>query len=846
MAQYFQVATGSKKITELDIVNALSSSGTGSMEFTILPIVMGGSLNANKKLIDGNTKQITVQSFISSSVLNVNNTFTATNTFTAEQNIITTSGKKVTRLTGDGITIFTGSALGSATDGFKVDSIGGGVKLYSYDKSGSPQFRTFLTVGTDNGDVTLTKNVLATGNLNVAGDLGIGGDLNINENLVVGGTITAQSYNTEFISQSIIFESGSTVFGNSNDDTHQRTGSLLVSGSSSVIGNSYVSGIVQNALLGAVTQSLITQNVSQGSINSLNFVVTQSLITQNTSQAGVNTLISAVTTSLLAQTASQGLVNDLTLAVTSSLITQNTSQGGVNLGISIVTASLNAYTASGATSTSNINSFTASQLAVNDLTLAVTSSLITQNTSQGLVNNLTQAVTSSLITQNTSQGAVNLAISGVTASLINQNTSQGLVNNLTQAVTSSLITQNTSQGLVNTLTSAVTQSLINQNTSQGAVNLTISGITASLINQNTSQGLVNNLTLAVTSSLITQNTSQGLVNNLTLAVTSSLIGIVGELQAYTASLKGAAIVSSSQQITNYYKFAETASANTFYGNQTISGSLNVSSSANLTGSIVINQLTYPTADFADGQYGVEVPTLATNNVFSMEIPKTVYEYVKNDSGVTLLKGTPVHSTGTVGFNTLVIAASASVASTMPATYILAQDLDDEEEGLGIAIGAIQGVNTTGLIAGDAVYVGASGGWTQTKPTGSNLIQNLGIVTKVGNNGGGVVLGAGRANDVPNIQEGYFWVGNSGSVATPTPTSSFALTGSNIFIGNQTITGSLNVTGSVNINNVITMTPVTTLPVGQAGMLVASSSYGSTNLYMYDGAAWKWLVTGSIV
>ena len=45
--------------------------------------------------------------------------------------------------------------------------------------------------------------------------------------------------------------------------------------------------------------------------------------------------------------------------------------------------------------------------------------------------------------------------------------------------------------------------------------------------------------------------------------------------AYTASLKGAAIVSSSQQITNYYKFAETASANTFYGTQTISGSLNI-------------------------------------------------------------------------------------------------------------------------------------------------------------------------------------------------------------------------------------------------------------------------------
>jgi hypothetical protein len=59
--------------------------------------------------------------------------------------------------------------------------------------------------------------------------------------------------------------------------------------------------------------------------------------------------------------------------------------------------------------------------------------------------------------------------------------------------------------------------------------------------------------------------------------TGSIQSEVSGIEAYTASLKGAAIVSSSQQITNYYKFAETASANTFYGNQNISGSLTVNS-----------------------------------------------------------------------------------------------------------------------------------------------------------------------------------------------------------------------------------------------------------------------------
>jgi hypothetical protein len=60
------------------------------------------------------------------------------------------------------------------------------------------------------------------------------------------------------------------------------------------------------------------------------------------------------------------------------------------------------------------------------------------------------------------------------------------------------------------------------------------------------------------------------------------------LQALTASLKAASIVSSSQQIQNYNTFARTGSVNTFYGNQGISGSLNVTSA---TGTNVIPQLT---------------------------------------------------------------------------------------------------------------------------------------------------------------------------------------------------------------------------------------------------------------
>jgi hypothetical protein len=63
-----------------------------------------------------------------------------------------------------------------------------------------------------------------------------------------------------------------------------------------------------------------------------------------------------------------------------------------------------------------------------------------------------------------------------------------------------------------------------------------------------------------------------------------------------------------------------------------------------------------------------------------------------------------------------------------------------------------------------------GGWTSTRPTGSAIVQVLGIVTKEGMGGQGLVLNPGPAN-LPNLPSGSVWVGNSGSVPVAIPTAS---------------------------------------------------------------------------
>ena len=140
---------------------------------------------------------------------------------------------------------------------------------------------------------------------------------------------------------------------------------------------------------------------------------------------------------------------------------------------------------------------------------------------------------------------------------------------------------------------------------------------------------------------------------------------------------------------------------------------------------------------------------------------TMYITVRNVDTGTLYKGTPVHATGVTGNTPDVVAADASSASLMPATYVLNENIDAGAQGQAIIAGEITKVDTSLFDPGDVVYVAAGGGFTNVKPTGANLIQNLGIVTKSNaNTGSGVVYGSGRSNDVPNLPNGKFFIGSA--------------------------------------------------------------------------------------
>ena len=147
---------------------------------------------------------------------------------------------------------------------------------------GSQPLTQNISIGQDvstTSDVTfnqVTSNTLVFGNpttysytgisgsVNITGSLTTSGNVTVNGDMTVLGTLTAQELKTTFVSSSILFDSGSTRFGDTIDDTHERTGSVNITGSLSL--NGYEINEISNdsGLTDASSTTLVTEAALSG------------------------------------------------------------------------------------------------------------------------------------------------------------------------------------------------------------------------------------------------------------------------------------------------------------------------------------------------------------------------------------------------------------------------------------------------------------------------------------------------------------------------------------------------------------------------------------------------------
>lgn len=127
--------------------------------------------------------------------------------------------------------------------------------------------------------------------------------------------------------------------------------------------------------------------------------------------------------------------------------------------------------------------------------------------------------------------------------------------------------------------------------------------------------------------------------------------------------------------------------------------------------------------------------------------------VHNDTGSTINRTRAVYVSGSNGGGVATVAlARADSASTMPAIGLADQDIAPGADGFVLASGMFEDVNTSSFSSGDALYVSptTAGGFTRTRPTDpAHLVQKVALITHANTDGAGIVMGAGRANDVNN-------------------------------------------------------------------------------------------------
>jgi hypothetical protein len=148
--------------------------------------------------------------------------------------------------------------------------------------------------------------------------------------------------------------------------------------------------------------------------------------------------------------------------------------------------------------------------------------------------------------------------------------------------------------------------------------------------------------------------------------------------------------------------------------------------------------------------------------------------VRNTTGSDIAKGVPVYISGHSGTKILVAPADADDATKMPAIGLINATLSNNSDGEVISFGLLTGIDLSTFSIGDTLYIDTTpggtsfGGLTATKPSGETAaIQNIGKVARNVSNGEFIVSGPGRSNDVPNLDDDQFFLGNASNQAVAT-------------------------------------------------------------------------------
>ncbi len=241
-------------------------------------------------------------------------------------------------------------------------------------------YTTGAFTGSFKGDGTNLYNIPASGvtglNLNkiisgsVSASISPDRGLEINTNVYIDGSLTAKELFINYISSSVLYQSGSTKFGDTSDDNHLFTGSVLVDGK--------------------VNASSLTGSINFNNLTNVPTLVSGSSQIDITGTTGYSTFSSSVSTSIGSLSSS---VATTTSGLSSSIGSLSSS---VSTSIGLLSSSVATTTLDLKNRVDSIESITGSISSLNSFTSSINTTIKSKLDSDGVISGSIQVIYSGL------------------------------------------------------------------------------------------------------------------------------------------------------------------------------------------------------------------------------------------------------------------------------------------------------------------------------------------------------------------------------------------------------------------------------------------------------------------